>query len=209
MSTRDSTILFSIRSKEYKYLSNDYILPMYINSLEYYHVTGFILSQKFLGYDDKLSDRIRKLSSPIMCRKVSLEGTLTSDVESKWNNNRIIIEIKIGIMIKFLSNTEYAKKLIRTGSKQLINTDGNDEYWGCGKDMKGKNMLGIILMDVRDKINSIVRSQVSTKEQLDKVPSRLLNNNNIIDSNSSSASNTKINTSGTEEDSSSDSDSEN
>lgn len=70
-------------------------------------------------------------------------------------------------------------------------------------------MLGIILMDVRDKINSIVRSQVSTKEQLDKVPSRLLNNNNIIDSNSSSASNTKINTSGTEEDSSSDSDSEN
>lgn len=48
MSTRDSTILFSIRSKEYKYLSNDYILPMYINSLEYYHVTGFILSQKFL-----------------------------------------------------------------------------------------------------------------------------------------------------------------
>lgn len=44
-----------------------------------------------------------------MCRKVSLEGTLTSDVESKWNNNRIIIEIKIGIMIKFLSNTEYAK----------------------------------------------------------------------------------------------------
>lgn len=30
----------------------------------------------------------------------------------------------------------------------------NDYYWGCGKDGFGKNMLGIILMEVREELSS-------------------------------------------------------
>lgn len=34
----------------------------------------------------------------------------------------------------------------------IIEKTTNDYYWGCGKDGSGKNMLGIILMKIREKL---------------------------------------------------------
>lgn len=44
------------------------------------------------------------------------------------------------------------EKLLETDDKKLVENALGDYYWGCGKTHKGKNMLGVILMKVRDEL---------------------------------------------------------
>jgi ribA/ribD-fused uncharacterized protein len=40
--------------------------------------------------------------------------------------------------------------LLSTGLRTLIENSPHDSYWGCGRDGKGENRLGVILMRVRE-----------------------------------------------------------
>ena len=53
------------------------------------------------------------------------------------------------VMRKFEMHEEIRNILLSTGDKTLIEKTSGDTYWGCGTDGTGKNMLGIILMEVR------------------------------------------------------------
>ena len=57
------------------------------------------------------------------------------------------------VLAKFSQNEEIKKLLLSTGKEIIIEKTFNDYYWGCGKDGSGKNMLGIILMEVREKLS--------------------------------------------------------
>lgn len=57
------------------------------------------------------------------------------------------------VRIKFKQNPELAQKLLATGSSVLVEHTKNDKYWGDGGDGTGKNMLGKILMEIRDHKN--------------------------------------------------------
>jgi predicted NAD-dependent protein-ADP-ribosyltransferase YbiA (DUF1768 family) len=43
--------------------------------------------------------------------------------------------------------------LLSTGRMQLA-VLGNGDYWGLGKDGRGKNVMGALLMSLRDKLAS-------------------------------------------------------
>ena len=58
------------------------------------------------------------------------------------------------VCAKFTQNIDIKDILISTGRETIIEKTTNDYYWGCGKDGSGKNMLGIILMEVREKLLS-------------------------------------------------------
>ncbi len=49
---------------------------------------------------------------------------------------------------------EVARKLLDTGDRRLIENSQYDYYWGCGRDRRGDNNYGTILMNVRDKLRS-------------------------------------------------------
>ena len=53
---------------------------------------------------------------------------------------------------RFTQNKEIRDILISTGKETIIEKTTNDYYWGCGKDGSEKNMLGIILMEIREKL---------------------------------------------------------
>jgi len=88
---------------------------------------------------------------------------LTADEVKKWGR-RIKVrddweKIKVDIMhtcvyAKFTQNPELRKKLLETGQKYLEETNWwNDVEWGVYyKTGKGKNMLGNLLMSVRNQI---------------------------------------------------------
>jgi len=40
--------------------------------------------------------------------------------------------------------------LLSTGDEQIIENSPIDYYWGCGADGSGKNMLGQVLMEIRE-----------------------------------------------------------
>ncbi len=59
--------------------------------------------------------------------------------------------MKNGLILKFYQNPKLKKKLLNT--KGEIVADLDDNYWGIGKDKKGKNKLGKILQEVRNELD--------------------------------------------------------
>jgi len=56
------------------------------------------------------------------------------------------------VLAKFTQNDEIGEILLSTGDAIIIEDSLYDSYWGGGKDGKGKNKLGKILMHVRELI---------------------------------------------------------
>jgi len=56
------------------------------------------------------------------------------------------------VLAKVDQHPDFKELLVSTGDAELIEHTKNDSYWADGGDGTGKNMLGIILMDIRDKI---------------------------------------------------------
>jgi ribA/ribD-fused uncharacterized protein len=44
--------------------------------------------------------------------------------------------------------------LLATGEAKLVEHTSNDAYWGDGGDGSGKNMLGRVLMEVRERLRA-------------------------------------------------------
>ena len=55
--------------------------------------------------------------------------------------------------IKFKTHDELSEILLNTAPKKIIENNQYDYYWGCGRDRRGFNYYGKILMAVRDKIS--------------------------------------------------------
>jgi len=54
------------------------------------------------------------------------------------------------VLRKFETHLEIREILLATGDEEIVENSPIDYYWGCGKDGSGKNMLGQILMEVRE-----------------------------------------------------------
>ena len=68
-------------------------------------------------------------------------------------------EVKDGIMMdalryKFSQHEDLKEILMSTGNAKLIEHTKNDRYWADGGDGSGKNMLGILLMQLRDEFRA-------------------------------------------------------
>lgn len=59
------------------------------------------------------------------------------------------------VYAKFSQNNELKDILLKTSSEDIIENTSNDYYWGCGTNGSGTNMLGIILMEIRDKLKAL------------------------------------------------------
>ena len=56
------------------------------------------------------------------------------------------------VLQKFQTHDEIGYILLETGDELIVENAPGDYYWGCGKDGTGKNKLGLILMEVREKL---------------------------------------------------------
>ena len=68
-----------------------------------------------------------------------------------WNNIRVQIMFDI-LYQKTLQHNYVKRKLLSTGDRLLIENSWRDNFWGWGSDKQGKNMLGILWMQVREKL---------------------------------------------------------
>ena len=56
------------------------------------------------------------------------------------------------VLAKFLQHKDLRDQLIATGDEVLIEDSPIDYYWGCGADDSGQNVLGQVLMEVRQEL---------------------------------------------------------
>ena len=59
---------------------------------------------------------------------------------------------------KFNQNPDLLERLLATGEAKIVENSPVDYYWGVGLDGSGQNMLGVILMEVREKLRESAKS---------------------------------------------------
>jgi ribA/ribD-fused uncharacterized protein len=56
------------------------------------------------------------------------------------------------LYIRFRTHEDLAGELLKTGERRLVENSNFDYFWGCGRDGRGDNVYGEVLMDIRDKL---------------------------------------------------------
>ncbi len=70
-----------------------------------------------------------------------------------------------GILEKFRQNRSIAYKLIETRNRDIAEATVNEYYWGIGKDKSGENVIGDILVKVREKIKKEILANIINNSQ--------------------------------------------
>lgn len=92
-------------------------------------------------------DEIHKAVKANDTRLLGQKVTMRSD----WDKVKYSV-MKEVCLAKFLQCHDLRKILMSTGDQELIEDSPVDWCWGCGKDGTGKNMLGKILMEIREEL---------------------------------------------------------
>lgn len=145
-----STILFSYKSKLYKYLSNEYESKMLIDGNIYYHVYGYMYIQEYMQDDNtKAVHHLLNQESSLYCKQYWNRNPVRAETKEMWTDEYKVKIMERAILTKFITNKELAQQLLSTGESLLAYNNPDTEFWGCGKGMQGENALGKILMQVR------------------------------------------------------------
>ena len=79
----------------------------------------------------------------------SRKKPLRKDWESSKEN-----VMREALRAKFTQHLDLRALLLSTGDEIIVEHTQNDDYWGDGGDGSGKNRLGILLMELREKLRT-------------------------------------------------------
>ena len=136
--------------EKYAFLSNFYPSPFTHDGIEYPTVEHFFQAAKTLYIQERKA--IAAAKTPGLAKRMGRSVQLRPD----WEKVKAYY-MELGLRLKF-ANKDLAEKLLATGDEELI--EGNwwhDNIWGscmCDKciNIPGRNMLGMLLMDLRKKM---------------------------------------------------------
>ena len=116
---------------------------------EYWPTTEhYFQAQKFPGTPQV--DLIRKAKTPKDAAKMGRDRS--HPLRPDWEQVKDDIMGK-AVLRKFETHGDIRETLLAT-DESIVENSPIDYYWGCGKDSSGKNMLGQILMEVREILRS-------------------------------------------------------
>lgn len=131
---------------EKAFLSNFYDAPLTYKGITYQSAEVAYQAQKCGTEAEK-----RRFSALSSAEAKKLSHSMK--IRPTWGNEKVAIMTEI-VRAKFEQNPELAEKLRATGCEELeeINSWG-DTFWGMNENGEGDNMLGKILMQIRDELN--------------------------------------------------------
>lgn len=116
---------------------------MYWSTSEHY-----FQAQKFV--DTPHVELIRQVKTPKDAARMGRERT--RPLRQDWEQVKDDI-MRQAVLCKFQTHTDIRNILLSTGNAEIVENSPIDFYWGCGADGSGKNILGKILMEVRESLN--------------------------------------------------------
>jgi ribA/ribD-fused uncharacterized protein len=107
----------------------------------------YFQAQKF--EDAAHREEIRKAKSPMIAARMgrSRKKKLRPDWEAVKDD-----VMRQAVLAKFTQHEDIRTVLLATGTAAIVEHTENDGYWGDGGDGSGRNMLGRILMEVRERL---------------------------------------------------------
>lgn len=139
------TICFYKTRDPHGYMSNFSRHSFVVNGVTYRTSEHFYQSQKFAGTPYEVT--VREIASPKDSADLGRSPSLP--LRSDWEEIKVEV-MRQALIAKFSQNPEIKAQLLSTGDAILVEDSMVDAYWGWGADHSGKNMLGKLLMEVRE-----------------------------------------------------------
>ncbi len=99
--------------------------------------------------DPTLRDQILRAETPQIAYKIAKKNK--KQMRKDWKKIRKLIMTR-GLYIMFRTHSDAANKLLSTREVKLVENSQYDYYWGCGRDLRGDNTYGHVLMGIRSKL---------------------------------------------------------
>lgn len=99
--------------------------------------------------DTALREQIRCTENPLSA--VKLADKNKRHIRNDWKKIKRTIMTR-GLYIMFRTHTAATQLLLASGNNKLVEKSQYDYYWGCGRDLRGENIYGEILMEIREKL---------------------------------------------------------
>ncbi len=138
-------ILFYRTRDEYGEFSNFASYPIVIVGEQWRTSEHYFQAQKFLRPEDR--EAIRAEPSPMKAATIGRDRT--RPIRPDWDAVKDEVMLT-ALRAKFGQHSDLEELLLSTGDAELVEHTSNDSYWGDGGDGSGRNMLGHLLMRVRD-----------------------------------------------------------
>jgi ribA/ribD-fused uncharacterized protein len=115
----------------------------------------FFQAQKFAGTEHE--EEVRQANSPMIAARMgrSRKRPLRRDWQSVKDNI-----MREAVRAKFTQHADLREVLLGTGTATLVEHSERDDYWADGGDGSGRNMLGRILMELREQLRAEYNSLV-------------------------------------------------
>lgn len=130
---------------DYGAFSNFAEYPIRIDGVTWPTAEHYFQAQKF--EDTAYRQRIRRASSPMEAARMGRDRKMK--LRRDWESAKVSV-MHTALLAKFRQHDELRTLLLSTGDAKLVEHTDNDDYWGDGGDGRGRNMLGQLLMRVRE-----------------------------------------------------------
>jgi N-glycosidase YbiA len=156
----DNRILFFNRDREiFGFLSNYHESPITIDGEAWRSTEFYYQAQK--SHDSEYRESIRAAknanhakgigSDPTRSKKSRKRSWFNGHLDSfraDWNDVKLAV-MERALAAKFRQNPELMAMLLATGDAEIVEDSPHDPFWGLGRDGRGENWMGLLLVKVR------------------------------------------------------------
>ena len=140
-------IRFYETDKPYGCFSNFAKCPILINGKEWVTAEHYFQAQKFAGTE--YEEEVRLAGSPMEAARLGRDRN--KPLRKDWEVCKAQI-MREALVAKVEQHPRIKSVLLSTGDCTIVEHTANDAYWGDGGNGQGQNMLGKLLMEIRNSL---------------------------------------------------------
>jgi len=144
----DEYAIYLSRSNEEEILSSFSPNAFELDGFEWPSIEHYFQGMKFES-DKAYQAKIAKAETAKKAKQ--LGRSRLKRVRKDWKQVRKTIMTR-GVYTCAKTHPEFAEALLETGEKTLVENNNYDYFWGCGRDRRGENTYGKVLMAVRGRL---------------------------------------------------------
>ena len=141
---------YSTKELLYGCFSNFSAHPFTLDNQTWRTSEHYFQAMKFYPHKDHIAD-LRRMPSPMQVAKAgrSRARPLREDWEAVKDD-----VMRQALYAKFTQHPEIQTILLETGDEEIVENTTKDHYWGIGSSGTGLNMLGKLLVELRERLRT-------------------------------------------------------
>jgi len=143
------TIKFYGKAGKLGEFSNFFHSPITIDGVVYITTEHYFQSMKYVTVNPAYANKIAKASNPMQAAQMGRNRR--KPMRPDWEKVKDNV-MRTALRAKFTQHERLKELLLSTGDEHIVEDAPNDYYWGCGKKGSGKNMLGKLLVELREEL---------------------------------------------------------